>query len=123
MAEGYLKHFAPSNVAVYSAGIEAHGLNPQAVEVMMDDGIDISIQTSDSIEKYEGIEFDYVITVCDNANERCPLYPAKTKRIHHNFSDPAKAIGSSLEIKNQFIAVRNQIKEFAQNFVAQNIST
>jgi arsenate reductase len=85
MAEGYLRHFAGHKATVYSAGIEAHGVNPKAVQVMKEDDVDISAHSSDLMEKYMHIDFDFVITVCDNAKERCPYFPNKAMKFHHNF--------------------------------------
>jgi arsenate reductase len=98
ITEGYLRHFAADKVIVYSAGIETHGVNPRAIAVMAEDGIDISHHTSNHIDEYNDIEFDYVITVCDNANEHCPVFLSTAQKLHHNFSDPAKATGTEIEI-------------------------
>lgn len=121
MAEGYLRRFCSINAKVRSAGIEAHGVNPLAISVMEEEGIDISGQTSKTIDEYMDITFDYVITVCDNANERCPVYPFPTKRIHHAFPDPAKAKGTDEEILNEFRKVRGLIKSFCLSFYMENI--
>lgn len=90
IGEGYLKHFLKDKAVVYSAGIETHGVNPLAIKVMKDDGIDILNHTSNNVSEYEDHTFDYVITVCDNAKEMCPYFPAKVKILHHSFPDPAK---------------------------------
>lgn len=121
IAHGYLQHFAGTKAVVYSAGIEAHGVNPKAIEIMAEDGIDISHHTSNLVDEYIDIPFDYVITVCDNANERCPYFPGKTHRLHHNFTDPAKATGSAEEVKEVFRRVRDEIKAYAQKFVVEHI--
>ncbi|MEO6330796.1 MAG: arsenate reductase ArsC [Ginsengibacter sp.] len=121
MAEGYLKYYAKDKAEVYSAGIESHGVNPKAIEIMNEDGIELSNYTSNKIEEYRSIDFDYVITVCDNAKERCPLFPTKAKKFHHNFPDPAKAIGTQEEIMLQFREVRDMIKDYSKNFVKQNL--
>lgn len=118
MAEGYLKHYAGSKAEVYSAGIEAHGVNPVAVTVMKEDGLDISGQTSNKIDEYNHLTFDYVITVCDNARENCPYFPAQVKKLHHNFPDPAKATGTEEEIIAQFRLVRDMIKSYIKEFVS-----
>lgn len=117
LAEGYLRHFAGGRAEIYSAGIETHGVNPRAVQVMAEDHIDISQQTSNNVNEYNDILFDYVITVCDNANEICPLFPGNTQRIHYNFPDPAKATGTDDEIINEFRRVRDMVKVFAAGFV------
>ena len=121
IAEGYLRHFANEKAEVYSAGVETHGVNPRAVAIMKEDGIDISNHTSNHIEEYYNIDFDIVITVCDNARERCPFFPTKAKKFHYNFPDPASATGTEEEIKNQFRKVRQQIKDYCQQFIADNL--
>ena len=121
VAEGYLRFFAGSKAEIYSAGIETHGVNPKAVETMKEDGIDISHHTSNNIDEYKNIDFDFVITVCDNAKERCPFFPTKAKKFHHNFPDPAKATGSDEEVKQQFRNVRDLIKEYSKDFVVDNL--
>ncbi|WP_205500088.1 arsenate reductase ArsC [Rufibacter psychrotolerans] len=121
LAEGYLRHFANGKANVYSAGIETHGVNPRAVATMAADGIDISGHTSNHVEEYRGIAFDYVITVCDHAQENCPFFPTNAARIHHNFPDPAKAVGTEEEITAAFQQVRDQIRQFSQRFVAEHL--
>ena len=121
IAEGYLKHFAGDKAEVYSAGVETHGVNPKAIQVMLEDGIDISNQTSNNINEYRNIHFDFVITVCDNAKEHCPFFPSNAKKLHHNFSDPAKATGTEEEILQEFREVRNSIKEYCKEFVTENL--
>lgn len=118
IAEGYLRHFAGEKAQVYSAGIETHGVNPRAVAIMKEDGIDISQHTSNHVDEYLGIDFDYVITVCDNAQERCPVFPSKAKKLHQNFPDPAKAKGSEEEIMAEFRRVRDMIKGFCEGFTS-----
>jgi len=121
MADGYLKYFSGEKADVYSAGVETHGVNPRAIATMKEDGIDISNHTSNHIDEYRNIEFDFVITVCDNAKERCPYFPAKAKKFHYNFPDPAKATGTEEEINQQFRQVRQQIKDYCKLFVADNL--
>jgi arsenate reductase len=117
LAHGYLQTFAGDLAKVYSAGVETHGVNPKAIQVMKEDGIDISHHTSNHIDEYENIVFDYVITVCDNAKERCPVFPTKAHKTHRNFSDPAKAEGNEEEILNEFRRVRDEIKSFCKDFI------
>lgn len=117
MAEGYLRLFSIHNAEVYSAGIEAHGINSRAAIVMAEDGIDITSHTSNTSNEYDHLEFDFVITVCDNALENCPFLPGSALKLHHNFPDPAKATGSDAEILSQFRDVRDQIKHYALEFV------
>jgi len=122
IAEAYLRHFAGEKAAIYSAGVETHGVNPRAISTMKEDGIDISQHTSNNIDEYFNIDFDFVITVCDNAKERCPFFPTKAIRFHHNFPDPAKATGTEEEILEQFREVRQMIKSYSQQFVSVNLS-
>ncbi|WP_018343129.1 arsenate reductase ArsC [Cytophaga aurantiaca] len=121
IADGYLKYFAGDRAEVYSAGVETHGVNPKAIATMKEDGIDISKHTSNNVNEYLDIDFDYVITVCDNAKERCPYLPTKAKKFHYNFPDPAKATGTEEEIKEQFRMVREMIKLYTQKFIEENI--
>jgi len=121
MAEAYLRHFAGSRTQIFSAGVEVHGVNPKAVTAMMEDGIDISHHTSNHVDEYGHMAFDYVITVCDSANERCPYFPAKAKRLHQNFPDPAKSTGTDQEIAQQFSHTRQLIKSFCERFVKEEI--
>lgn len=121
LAEGYLRHFAADRAKVYSAGIETHGVNPKAIQAMAEDHIDISGHTSNHVDEYLSIPFDYVITVCDNASEACPFFPGQAERFHYNFPDPAKATGSAEEIKDEFTRVRDMIKVYAMNFVQTNL--
>ena len=122
IAEAYLRHFAGEKAEIYSAGVETHGVNPRAISTMKEDGIDISQHTSNNIDEYVNIDFDFVITVCDNAKERCPFFPTKAKKFHQNFPDPAKATGTEEEILEQFREVRQMIKRYSQQFVSENLS-
>ena len=117
IAEGYLRHFAAGKAEIYSAGVETHGVNPRAIATMKEDGIDISGHTSNNMDEYRDIDFDYVITVCDHAKERCPYFPFRAQKFHHNFPDPAKATGTEAEIMEQFRAVRKQIKQYCRDFM------
>jgi arsenate reductase len=121
IAEGYLKHFAGDKAEVWSAGVETHGVNPRAVATMKEDGIDISQQTSNNINEYRDIDFDYVITVCDNARERCPYFPSRAEKFHYNFPDPAKATGSEEEVMEKFREVREMIKTYSREFVEKHL--
>ena len=122
LAEGYLRKFAGDKANIYSAGIETHGVNPRAIAIMKEDGIDISKHTSNNVDEYANIDFDYIITVCDNAKEACPVFPSKAKKFHFNFPDPAKATGTEEEIMAQFRSVREMIKDYTQNFVKENLT-
>ncbi len=121
MAEGYLRHFLGDKAEICSAGIERHGVNPRAVAVMKEDGIDISRQTSDLVDRYRDLPFDYVLTVCDNAKESCPFFPGDLIRLHHNFPDPARAKGTEEEIMDRFRETRDLIKEYCRKF-AQSLT-
>ena len=118
IADGYLRALSPEGTNVYSAGVETHGVNPKAIETMKADGIDISNQTSNHVDEYGGIEFDYIITVCDNAKERCPYFPSRVHRFHMNFPDPGKAVGTEEEVKAEFSEVREMIKLYCKEFIA-----
>lgn len=121
IAEGYLRHFAAGKATVYSAGVETHGVNPRAIAIMKEDGIDISAHTSNNISEYATINFDFILTVCDNAKERCPYFPSDAIKFHYNFPDPAKAIGSEEEIVEQFRLVREMIKTYSKKFVEEHL--
>ena len=122
MAEGYMRHLAGDKAQVFSAGIETHGVNPKAVEVMKEDGIDISGHTSNHIDEYRNIDFDFVITVCDNAKENCPYFPSRARQFHYNFPDPAKAKGTDEDVIGSFRKVRDEIKTYCEQFVKDNIA-
>lgn len=122
MAHGYLNFFADGNAEIFSAGVETHGVNPKAIEVMAADGIDISKHTSNNIDEYAHIDFDYVITVCDHAKARCPFFPSKAQKFHQNFPDPAKATGTNTAVMAAFLAVRDQIKAYCELFVKTHVN-
>ncbi len=122
LAEGYLRFYAGEKAKIYSAGIETHGVNPKAVQVMAEAHIDISKHTSNHVDEYSAIPFDMVITVCDNANEACPFFPGNVKRFHQNFPDPAKATGTPEEVMDKFREVRDMIKIYSANFVKENLA-
>ncbi len=117
IAHGFLASMTAGKANIYSAGVETHGVNPRAISTMKEIGIDISGHTSNNITEYLGIDFDYVITVCDNAKERCPYFPTKAVKLHYNFPDPAKATGTNDEINEQFRAVRSLIKDYCEQFL------
>ena len=117
LAEGYLRHFAGERAEVYSAGVETHGVNPRAIATMQRDGLDISTHTSNHVDEYQYIDFDYIITVCDHAKERCPYFPGTAQRFHYNFPDPAKATGTEAEIDAEFDRVRDLIKAYTREFI------
>lgn len=122
MAHGYLDSFQQGKAEIYSAGIETHGLNPGAVAIMKEDGIDISKHTSNNVTEYDGIEWDFIITVCDHAKENCPFIPSKNaKRIHQNFSDPSKVGGTEKEKHDAFVKARNEIRDFCRQFISDHL--
>ncbi len=112
MAEGLLRHLAGDEFGVFSAGTKPTQVRPEAVAVMREIGIDISDHRSKSVDEFAGQEFDYVITVCDNAKETCPIFPARTKRIHWSLEDPAAVEGSEEQRLAAFRRIREQLREF-----------
>lgn len=117
MAEGWARHLLGDRVEAYSAGIETHGLNPYAVKVMAEAGVDISGHRSKLVDELKGIEFDVVFTVCGHADENCPRFPGKTKIIHQGFDDPPKLAAnadSEEEKLNCYRRVRDEIKAFTE---------
>ena len=117
MLQGYLNHFSNSKIEALSAGIETHGVNPKAIQVLSEDGVDISHHTSNHVDEYRELNFDYLITVCDHAKENCPWFPSNAERFHNSFDDPAKATGTDGEILNEFRRVRDEVKEYSQTFL------
>ena len=115
MAEAYLRLYHGKDCNIYSAGIEKHGLNPFAMGILIEDSIDISNHFSKTIEELDNTSFDLIITVCDHANEVCPILPGNQIKIHHNFKDPSKMNGSSIDIIKAFRETRDEIKEFCRN--------
>lgn len=118
MAHGYLAHFAAEGTEVYSAGVETHGVNPKAIQAMSEVGIDISHHTSNNVNEYTEVDFDYIITVCDNAKERCPYFPSTAVKFHHSFPDPFGATGTPEEVAAVFNGVRDQIAVYMKEFSA-----
>ncbi len=125
MAEGWAKSLSLSNVEFYSAGIEAHGLNPNAIEVMKESGIDISHHHSQRLSEFENVDFDYVYAVCDNASRNCPSFSGYTKTIFHQFDDPpklARELEDQTSVMNCYRQVRDQIKHWIQELPQTLIS-
>jgi arsenate reductase (thioredoxin) len=115
MAEGWTKTLKADQIKAWSAGIEKHGLNPRAVKAMAESGVDIGGQTSKTISELPDMAFDYVITVCGHANETCPFFPGKVKRVHAGFDDPpllAKDAQTEEEAMAHYRRVRDEIREF-----------
>ena len=116
MAEGLLRHDAGNVYEVFSAGTKPTHVRPEAIAVMREVGIDISGHRSKSVDEFAGQDFDYVITVCDNAKESCPIFPAKTKRIHWSIEDPAAVQGSEEERLAAFRRIRDELRARLQTF-------
>jgi len=120
IAHAYLNKFTHNKVNIYSAGIEKHGLNPHAVSILKEDGLDISNHTSNHIDEYQSIDFNYIITVCDHAHENCPFIPSKKAVcLHHNFFDPSKINNNPKETHIAFFNTREKIKGFCKKFVEE----
>lgn len=116
MAEGLLEHIAGDRFDVRSAGTKPSAVRPEAVSVMKELGIDISGNRSKSVDEFAGETFDYVLTVCDNARESCPIYPGHSNRFHQSFEDPAAVLGSEEDRLSAFRRVRDQIGAYLVNF-------
>jgi len=123
MAEGLLRHDAGDVYEVFSAGTKPTRVRPEAISVMREVGIDISGHRSKSVHEFAGQDFDYVITVCDNAKESCPIFPTKTKRIHWSIEDPAAARGSAEEILTAFRRARDELRARLQAFTRGEVET
>ena len=122
IAHGYLDQILINKAKIYSAGIETHGLNPYAVKIMKMDDVHIDNHTSNLVDEYLEIDFDFIITVCDHANENCPVYLKKTSLVHHNFEDPSKVIGEQSIIDQSFSKCREKIKAFSLNYLKTNFN-
>lgn len=118
MAEGLMRHELGGDAEVFSAGTKPSLVRPEAIAVMSELGIDLTAYRSKSVDEFIGQEFDYVITVCDNANEACPVFPGKTKRLHWPFEDPAGVVGSEEERQAAFRRVRDRIRTKIRDWVA-----
>jgi arsenate reductase len=123
MAEGLVNHDFADRIAAFSAGTEPHGLNPVAVRVMAEIGIDIRAQTSDHLDKYAGQPFDYVITLCDNANETCPVFMGGVKRIHMGFDDPPKAAQTVADPLPVYRRVRDALRQTLAEFFNASLAS
>ena len=121
MAEGWARHLKGDVIQAYSAGIEAHGLNPSAVQVMAEAGVDISGHRSKHVTELADVEFDYVVTVCGHANEHCPVFPSKAKVIHVGFDDPPRLAADAKteeERLSHYRRVRDEIRAFVESLPA-----
>jgi arsenate reductase len=125
MAEGWAKHLKPDAIDAYSAGVEPHGMNPRAVAVMREAGVDITPQHSKHVDVLKGVPFDYVVTVCGHANETCPRFPGKTKVVHIGFDDPpqlAKGAKTEEEALSHYRRVRDEIRAFVETLDADKLA-
>ena len=118
MAEGWARHLIGAVIEPYSAGIEAHGLNPYAVQVMAEAGVDISRHQSKLLESLQDVDFDYVITVCRHAHETCPLFPGGATVIHHGFDDPPK-LAAAAQTEAQHLALYRRVRDDIRAYIAQ----
>lgn len=121
MAEGLLKNFCGDKFDIESAGVRPIGVSPEAIEALAEVGIDISSNKSKSVDSFAGREFDYVLTVCDNAREQCPYFPARTQLVHHAFEDPWLASGGYEERLAAFRRVRGQLEQYLREDFAKNV--
>jgi len=121
MAEGLLKHIGGDGLIVRSAGTEPSSVRPEAIKAMAEIGIDISRNRSKSVDEFVDQEFDYVMTVCDNAKENCPYFPAKTKLIHQSFEDPATAEGNEESRLKAFRRVRDEIEIYLRQIIENKV--
>jgi arsenate reductase len=122
MADGIVNHDFAGQIEAFSAGTEPHGLNPRAVQVMAEIGIDISCNSSDHVSRYEGKPFDYVITLCGDANEKCPLFFGGVQQLHMGFEDPPKATGSEEEVMAVYRRVRDEIRQTMREFFEKELA-
>jgi len=119
MAEGFARHLKGDRIEAWSAGIAPKGVDPRAVKVMAEEGVDISEHTSNHVDDLKDVDFDYVITVCGHANENCPLFPGKTRVIHRGFEDPPQLAAESTtedEALSHYRRVRDEISDFIKTF-------
>ncbi len=123
MADGIVNHDFAGRLEAFSAGTQPHGLNPKAVQVMLEIGIDISGNRSDPLSRYEGEQFDYVITLCGEANETCPLFFGGVRRLHMGFEDPPKARGGEEEMLAVYRRVRDEIRRQLGTFFKKELSS
>lgn len=121
MAEGIVNQDFAGHLEAFSAGTDPQGLNPRATQAMAEIGIDISANSSDHISKFEGGNFDYVITLCGDANEKCPLFCGCVKRLHIGFPDPAQATGVEDEVMTAFRRVRDDIRRRLREFFEKEL--
>jgi len=122
MAEGLLEHICSNEFEVYSAGTKPSIVRPEAIKVLAEIGIDISNNRSKSVDEFADRKIDYVLTVCDNAKENCPYFPARTRLTHHSFTDPAEIVGGEEERIAAFRATRDEIKKYLENDFVKSLN-
>jgi arsenate reductase (thioredoxin) len=120
MAEGIVNHYLGDRLRAFSAGTEATRVNPLAIQVLAELGIDISGHRSKTLDEFAGEKFDYVITLCGSANEQCPIFFGGVRRIHFGFDDPSQVTGTSEELLPEFRRVRDEIRSRLEEFFATN---
>ncbi len=118
MAEGWARHLWPGRIEPYSAGVKTHGLNPDAVRVMAEAGVDISGHRSKLLDELRDVEFDYVVTVCSNAHESCPVFPGKTRVVHVGFDDPPR-LAAEAKTEEERLAPYRRVRDEIRRFVAE----
>lgn len=123
MAEGLVNHYLAGKVKAFSAGVKPSQVNPRAIQVMAEIGIDLSVHRSKAVEELANEQFDLVITVCDQAQEQCPFFPGPTQKLHVSFSDPARASGAEEEILHEFRQVRDQERDQLIPLLAEWLAT
>jgi len=123
IAEGLLKHITKNEYEINSAGTKPSIVRPEAIKALAEVNIDISNNRSKSVDEFANEEIDYILTVCDNAKENCPYFPAKTKLIHHSFADPAEVEGDEETRLNAFRKVRDEIREYFENDFVKILET
>ena len=121
MAEGWLKHLGKEEIEVFSAGTHPETVNPLAIAVMKEVGIDIGYNQPNHLDEFIDMGFDYVITVCDNAQGECPVFPGLTQHVHRSFEDPARAVGTEEQIFKKYQKVRDEIGNYANDFLTENM--
>ncbi|MCJ7500711.1 arsenate reductase ArsC [bacterium] len=118
MAEGWARHMCGDAFEVYSAGTAPHGVDPRAVKVMAEAGVDISGQTSNHVDQYLNVPFDLVVTLCDSARESCPVFPGEGKKVHHSFDDPP-FLASDAKNEEETLALYRRVRDEIRDYVAR----
>ena len=117
IAHGFFEKYGKDTLNVYSAGIESPGINPMAIQFMSDVEIDISKYTSNQLQEYKDIEFDFIITICNHSRENCPYFPSKAKRFHQHFDDPSKIDGVNDRVIMAYVETRDALEVYVKGFI------